>query len=335
MRRTLTELAGLRKAVVLLLLFLFLSLTTMRSASAAFSPKQGDFFRYTEMINLGNGTGNYLGYTENENATGGENVTGVSGSIVSMNYGYSYTWHNSSGTTLTGSSGGPYTFSDTTFLYVNGSDNETSFGGIKYTDPAVWFAMNSSLPAGSNFTILNSQLKIVSRNATVFVPTQSVIVSAILAQGSGSYQRNDIYGEFNAAYSWSVWYDPSTGYIIGYNYVEHDTNATGDGFTYSDKLYVSASSYPLSVLTLSTHGETTVPVTTTVSTPSISSSTSPISTVTLVSESTATITATQTQSQTSLYYGIVGIAISAVLLVIVLLDFMRRRRSSTTTQGNP
>jgi hypothetical protein len=162
-----------------------------------------------------------------------------------MNYGYTYDWSNSSGSTLTGTRGGPYTFSDTTFLYLNGTDNETSFGGVKYVNPAVWFAMNNSLPDGANFTLLNTPIKIMSSNYPLYLAPENKSVLTIFAQGGGTYQRNDVYGQFSAAYTWSAWYDPSTGYIVGYNYVEHDTNPSGDGFDYTDKLYVASSSYSL------------------------------------------------------------------------------------------
>jgi hypothetical protein len=253
-----------RSSVIVLSLIVLIVLSGSIHSVLAFSPRQGDYFKYSETTDLGNGTGSYSGYTEHQTVTGGENVTGVSGGVVSMNYEYSYDWSNSSGSTISGSNGGPFTFSDDTFHYVNGTDNETSFGGVKYLNPSVWFAMNNLLPVGSNFTMLNTEMRILSTNASVFVPTQSAIVSAIFAQGTGSYERNDVYGEFNAAYIWTAWFDPSTGYIIGYNYVEHDTNSDGDGFTYTDTLYVTQSSYSLTVLTLSSQiGGTTVPISTT------------------------------------------------------------------------
>lgn len=295
------ELAALRRSaaitVIIMLVLLFVHFTPV----LAFSPHQGDYFKYSETTNLGNGTGSYAGYSEHQTVNGGENVTGASGNIVSMNYEYTYNWSNSSGTSVSGSSGGPFTFSDATFHYVNGTDNETSFGGVKYVNPSVWFAMNNSLPVGSNFTMLNTEMRILSTNASVFVPTQSAIVNAIFAQGTGSYERNDVYGEFNAPYIWSSWFDPSTGYIIGYSYVEHDTNSSnGEGFSYTDTLYVTQSSYPLTVLTLSSQ---------------IGGTTGPLSTST---------TSASSASQISLYdYAAVIVVIIAVIGITVV---MRRDR---------
>src|SRR5208283_5138114 len=68
---------------------------------------------------------------------------------------------------------------------------------------------------------------------------------AISAQGSSNYLRNDQYGMFTAEYTWNAYFDPSSGYIIGYDYVEHDTNSSGTGFSYTNDLYVTSTSYPL------------------------------------------------------------------------------------------
>jgi hypothetical protein len=84
-------------------------------------------------------------------------------------------------------------------------------------------------------------------------------VSAIFAQGISNYQRNDEYGQFTANYTWNAYFDPSTGYIIGYDYVEHDTNSSGDGFTYTDNLYVNSTSYPLTTAVASNSGGNSFP----------------------------------------------------------------------------
>jgi hypothetical protein len=54
-----------------------------------------------------------------------------------------------------------------------------------------------------------------------------------------------VYGKFNAAYTWDTYFDPSTGYIIEYSYVEHDTDSSGNGFTWNENLYVTSTSYSL------------------------------------------------------------------------------------------
>jgi hypothetical protein len=201
----------------------------------------GDYFSYYEVENLANGTGSYTGYSEQTITNGTEMMNGVSGDgIVSANYSYSWTWNNSTGSTETGSSSGNFTFSSVTFLYVNGTDNQTG-----YVNPTVWFYMDNSIPEGGTFYLLNTEMTVTSKNYSYHLPSQNRNVNAISAQGTSSYPRNDQYGQFTATYTWNAYFDPSTGYIIGYNYVEHDTNSSGDGFTYTDTLYVNSASYPL------------------------------------------------------------------------------------------
>jgi hypothetical protein len=318
MRGTIMELVALRRSIIFLVAFLLLLTLAIRSttASAAFSPHQGDFFQYSETTDLGNGTGNYNGYTEHQDVSGGENVTGVSGNTVSMNYRYSYDWSNSSGSTLTGNKGGPYTFSDTTFLYINGTDNESSFGGIKYVNPSVWFAMNNSLPIGANFTLLNTEMTIQSSNYPFYLPSENKTIVTIFAKGDGSYQRNDVYGQFTATFTWNAWYDPTTGYIVGYNYVEHDTNPSGDGFDYTDKLYVTATSYSLAAIVV-----TTLPpqlTTQSLTTTSSSSSTSSAPTAAIPTEAITIF---------------IVVVIVLIGLVVVLAVSRRRRMTEVDDMG--
>jgi hypothetical protein len=67
-------------------------------------------------------------------------------------------------------------------------------------------------------------------------------VKAIFAEGNGSYQPNST---FTATYNWKAYFDPSTGYIIGYLYTEQDSDGVGDGYTITDTLTVTHTSYPL------------------------------------------------------------------------------------------
>jgi len=172
-----------------------------------------------------------------------ETMNGVSGDgIVSANYSYSWSWTNNTGTTETGSSSGDFTFSSINFLYVNGTDNQTG-----YVNPAVWFYMDNSIPMGATFSLLNTEMTVVSRNYTYYLPSQNKNVNVVFAQGTSNYSRNDEYGQFSATYTWKAYFDPSTGYIVGYSYAEQDTDSSGTGFTYTENLYVNSTSYPLTV----------------------------------------------------------------------------------------
>lgn len=224
-------------------------------AVAGYVPQVGDHFAYYEVVSLGNGTGSYTGYTEQTITNGMETVNGVSADgNVSANYSYSWTWSNSAGSTETNSSSGDFTFSSGTFLYVNGTDDQTG-----YVNPAVWFYMNDSIPVGGTFLLLNTEMTVASSNYSYYLASQNRTVSAIFAQGASSYQRDDEYGQFTATYTWNAYFDTSTGYIIGYYYVEQDTNSSGDGFTLTDNLYVSSTSYPLTTVATSNPGGISFP----------------------------------------------------------------------------
>jgi hypothetical protein len=111
--------------------------------------------------------------------------------------------------------------------------------------------MNSSLAVGGTFYALNTQFTVMSRNYSLQLPTEgNKYVQTIQAKGIGQYQRNDAYGLFTASYTWYEYFDPSTGYIVGYNYVEQDNGqyqGQGGSFTYTDTLYVTSASYDLAL----------------------------------------------------------------------------------------
>ncbi len=215
-------------------------------AAATYVPHQGDHFNYHEVESLGSGTGSYSGYTEQTVVDGKETMNSVDASgVVSASYDYSWTYSNSSSSsTETGSQSGSYTFSSADYYYIDGTDDQTG-----YVNPTVWFLMDNSIQNGGAFTILNTQMTVESTSYSYYLSSQNRNVNAISAQGTSSYERNDNYGQFTAAYTWKAYFDPTTGYIIGYEYVEHDTNPSGDGFTWTDNLYVTSSSYSLTTAT--------------------------------------------------------------------------------------
>jgi hypothetical protein len=119
--------------------------------------------------------------------------------------------------------------------------------------------MNSSLSVGSKFYVLNTQFTVLSKNYSLQLPTENKYVQAIQTEGTGQYQRNDLYGVFTASYTWHEYFDPSTGYIVGYNYVEQDNGqyqGQAGSFAYSDDLYVTSTSYSLTAVSAPT-GPTT------------------------------------------------------------------------------
>lgn len=212
------------------------------AATTHYAPKTGDYFNYYETITVNGGQGNYTGYTEQQNVNGTEHVTSIlAGNVASTSYQYFWTFHNNTGGSSSGSSAGNFTFSYETYRYVSGTDNQ-----VGYYNPFVWFYMNNSLSQGNLFYLLNTQMKVVSTGYSYKLASTGSYVKTIFSEGNGSYPRNDVYGGFTATYNWKAYFDTSTGYIVGYVYTEHDLNSSnGDGFTYTEILYVTSTSYSL------------------------------------------------------------------------------------------
>lgn len=228
--------------VIGLVLLVALAAPATASPGGHYIPQAGDGFHYYEEITVSDGFGDYQGYTEATFINGSVGVTAVApNGTESATFASSWTYSNNSGGFLSGSMEGAFTFSADSFLYVQGTDNQTG-----YTDPTVWFYINNSAPGGSTVELLNTYCTVVSTDQSYQFPTDlSRYVRTTYLEGSSQYIRDDSYGEFDASYTWQSYFDPSTGYIVGYLYTEHDSNASGDGFTYTDVLSVSSTTYPL------------------------------------------------------------------------------------------
>jgi hypothetical protein len=233
----------MKYSALFILAILIFMVTSMASPATLYRtryvPKQGDHFSYYEVIVLNDGVGNYTGYTEATYINGTYTMSNVftNGSVY---VNYHTVWHyvnNSGGNTYGGITSSFY-YSYNSFLYTKGTDNQTG-----YTTPRVWFYINNTLSNQSTFFILNTQMTVLSNRYPFEV--ENKYVYSIYTEGNGSYQRNDIYGIFTANYNWKSYYDPGTGYILGYVYTEQDYS-NGNGFTLIDKLAITNSSYPLS-----------------------------------------------------------------------------------------
>ena len=86
----------------------------------------------------------------------------MAGGIASANYSYTYDWSNSTGSSQTGVQSGTFTFSPTTFLYVDGTDDQQG-----YVNPTVWFYIDNNASVGSVLYLLNTECNVTTRSATV------------------------------------------------------------------------------------------------------------------------------------------------------------------------
>ena len=232
-----------RLAVLALLPALVLVVAPATSVPAVhYLPGAGDTFRFYETITVSDGAGNYTGYVETTAVNGTLNVTAThANGTENASYDYVEHYTNDSGGNEAFTAIGNFSFSATTFLYVQGTDDQSG-----YTNPYVWFFIDNSLAPGATFYLLNSRLSVDSRNTSFELGTGAGgWVSTIYADGAGSYGRDDSYGVFTATYDWKAYFDPSTGFVVAYVYTEHDSDGSGDGFLYTDTLRVESASYPL------------------------------------------------------------------------------------------
>jgi hypothetical protein len=236
----------MRRLAALLLLSTVALLIVPAGAAASgaghYLPRAGDRFAYAETIDVTNGQGNYTGYTDEGDYTGSIAVTNVlANGTVNATYQASGPYHNSMGQQYSWQESGAFSFSPATFHYVAGTDNQTG-----YVDPYVWFYVNASLGRGATFYLLNTEMTVVATSDPFPTTAGSTgYVATIFAEGNGSYQRNDGYGKFSASYNWKAYFDPTTGYLVGYVYTETDSDAAGDGFTYTDTLTDTQTSFAL------------------------------------------------------------------------------------------
>ena len=275
---------------VLFILALLLVAPAAATTPAYYTPVAHDQFAYDETVNVSNGVGNYSGYSDSTVINGSVEVTAVQATGAVQAYYYNVDrYSNNEGQDYSWTSSGPFGFDDRTFFYVNGTDNQTG-----YLNPTVWFYIDNDLGAGAMVTLLDSSFTVVSPSTPYDLATSAGgWVKTIFLEGNGSYERNDSYGEFNAQYNWKAYFDPSTGYIVAYLYTEQDSDAAGDGFTLTDSLAVTQTSYPL-----------------TPDTPASSS------------------TGTGSGSSTSdvLLYAVVGAVIVVVILVVIVVAVLASRR---------
>jgi len=227
---------------LVVLALLLVPSSAVAGGSAHYVPAVGDRFVYAETTAVTNGQGNYSGYTDEGVYSGSIAVTAVQpNGTESATYQSSGTYQNSDGAHFPWSESGSFTFSAVSFLYVQGTDNQSG-----YSNPYVWFYMNNSLPRGASFYLLDTPMTVVTTDFPFPMASSSTgYVATIFAEGNGSYPRNDAYGSFQASYNWKAYFDPGTGYIVGYIYTETDSNSLGDGFTYTDTISDTETTFAL------------------------------------------------------------------------------------------
>ncbi len=209
--------------------------------AVAGSPRTGDFFEFEQTTTVNQGYGYYYeGYTETTHSHYRYTVQSATSSKATVAGTGSWTYSNSTGGSLSGNE--PYTI---VFFLMN----RTYLSGIDVgvADPAsakVWFWIPVPVAVGQSLYVLDEPLTVKSTGVTYWIG--AVPHTAILLEGTGSYLRNDVYGTFEATYDDKLYFDPTSGFVLGEQYTETDTGTgsyIGNGFTNSTSLTVSSSSY--------------------------------------------------------------------------------------------
>ncbi len=219
-----------------------LALVLLAAAPAvAGAPQTGDFFEFDQTVTVNQGTGYYYdGYTETTQSHYRYAVQGVSGDQVTVAGTGSWTYSNSTGSTLSGNEPYNLVFSASTRGYLSGID-------VVVPDPAtakIWFWIPTPAAVGQVIYILNDPLTVTSTASTYWIG--AVPHTAVVLEGSGTYDRNDVYGTFTAEYSDTYYFDPTTGFILAEKFYETDNGYgtyAGNSFVNSTTLTVTSSSY--------------------------------------------------------------------------------------------
>jgi ribosomal protein S18 acetylase RimI-like enzyme len=68
-------------------------------------------------------------------------------------------------------------------------------------------------------------------------------IQGVELQTTGSFLRDDSYGNFNANWVDTYWFEPKSGFVLAETYIEQDSNAAGNGFRWRELATVTSASY--------------------------------------------------------------------------------------------
>ncbi len=211
--------------------------------AVAGTPQVGNFFEFDQTTTVQGQSGYvYSGYSETTQSHYRYTIESVVGDSVTVQGSGSWSYSNNLGQSSSGNT--PYNpmFSLSTRRYLSGID-------VNVSDPAaatVWFWISVPVTVGQGMQILDEPMTVTSTAATYWIG--ALPHTAVLLQGHGQYDRNDVYGTFSANYTDEYYYDASTGLVAAEKYSEFDDGVgayAGDSFVNTTTLTVSASSYTL------------------------------------------------------------------------------------------
>ncbi len=218
----------------MLLMMLVPSITVVVAAA---TPHQNDFFEYDYNVIVDEGVGWYAGYAETMHSHSRYDIVSVDGDLITVHRTGSWSFTATDGSNNWHLIDSQFTFDSSTRKYVGA--NDLDFATI---DPTVWFWVKTPLVVGDNVQVLDEMLAVTNVDSTTWlglVPHKGVAL-----ENSGSYNRNDVYGQFYATFTDVYHFDKESGIILSERYMEQDVNGA-DGFRYREEITFTASSYSI------------------------------------------------------------------------------------------
>jgi ribosomal protein S18 acetylase RimI-like enzyme len=216
-------------------------------ASAA--PRAGDRFEYDYNTNVDQGAGDYFGYTDHMRSHSAYAIQDVQGDAVTVRGTGSWVFDGSDGTHQSGIVDVLPVFSLSSRRYLSGID-------VDVKDPpnaTVWFWIPTPVVVGQTIPLIDDVFTVTSLHATLWfglVPHEAVQLDA-----AGTYVRDDAYGRFDATYRDRYYFDRESGFIVGEQFEETDTDAFNPftSFHFHGQVILTSSSYavPLDLVVFS------------------------------------------------------------------------------------
>lgn len=216
--------------------------------AAQADPPAGATFQYEFRRRVGNGAGEYAGYSDALDSEGTYSVLAVDGGLARVRATYHWSYSSSEGKSEGGREDREITFRVSDRRYVGGRTDLDEWDDKDASQLAVWFWIPPSVEAGATVQILDEPYVVVRRDATFSTGSRSVRAIELFHEGTST--RNDDYGTFTFRYEDRYYFDPATGMVIGESYSERDGGSyqgNSASFVLEETLEVSETSYPLVV----------------------------------------------------------------------------------------
>ena len=229
-----------RVVATTLAIFIVLVLPALLAVPSQGQPVEpGTWFEYDFNTYTDQGAGDYEGYWDEMKSHSRYTITGVIGDEVTMRALGSWDFRASDGTEYGDALDLTFRFNLTSRRYIGPYDVD----GV-YTDPSIWFWVPVPLTLGGEVRILDDVLEVRALDNPIWFGL--VPRSAALLESTGSYARDDAYGQFNAQYRDRYWFDRETGFVVAELYEERDVAfAPYAEFRWRAEVFVRSSSYAI------------------------------------------------------------------------------------------